>query len=225
MLQVLLGRARGKAECVTGNESREKPCHPGQTSSCVGGREGGSPGRTSSCRGRGPWDRQTREAVNRVGEGWLAYRETREGRKKPRGQRPSVKEPGPGLENYQAAQDTKNQHANQEVHCACSGEKAEGVAGQTARAEETGHARNPLVSSQMPGPGMKGLWGRPVCGALSHTRPTKVMQQSPVSLGQKRRQGNVLKGCQAPRVYMQQTGQTGQTDQVLAANMTTRGQP
>jgi len=43
MLQVLLGRARGKAECVTGNESREKPCHPGQTSSCAGRREGGPP--------------------------------------------------------------------------------------------------------------------------------------------------------------------------------------
>lgn len=86
MLQVLLGRARGKAGCVTGNESREKPCHPGQTSSCAGRREGGPPGQTYGCTGRGLWGRRTREALNRVGEGWLAYRDAR-GKKKTQGRK------------------------------------------------------------------------------------------------------------------------------------------
>ena len=121
--------------------------------------------------GRGLWGRRTREALNRVGEGWLAYREMREGRKKPRGERPSGKEPGPSLENSQAVRDTKNQHANQEVHCACSGEKAEGVAGQTARAEETRHARNPLGHLTDAGMGDERSVGTPcLMGALSHTR-------------------------------------------------------
>lgn len=84
--------------------------------------------------------------MNRVGEGRLADRETREGRKKPREELLSGKEPGPNLENSQAVRVTKNQHENQEIHCrnVCSGEKAEGVAGQAARAKETRHARNPL---------------------------------------------------------------------------------
>ena len=109
--------------------------------------------------------------MNRVGEGRLADRETWREERNPGKNCWAERNLGLVWKIPRLSEPQKNQHKNQEIHCrnVCSGEKAEGVAGQTARAKETRHVRNPLgILRRQDGAGggkitgVKGLWGPPV---------------------------------------------------------------
>lgn len=133
---------------MTGNESREKPC---------------GPGKRLAARAAG------RVAMNRAGEGRPACRKTREEEGNPAKKRSAERNLGLVWKIPRLSESPKTQHENQEIHCrnVSSGEKAEGVAGQTARAEETRHVRNPLghltdARTGDEGTGVKGLWGPPI---------------------------------------------------------------